>query len=118
MKKALVLGAGGFIGSHLVKRLKKNGYWVRGVDLKLPEFSDTDTDDFVLGDLCDYSIIKKVIYQPFDEAFRLAADMGGAGNQTRSFLYIDECLDGVLKLMDSDFSGSVNIGSDEMVTIN
>ena len=255
MKKALVLGAGGFIGSHLVKRLKYNGYWVRGVDLKFPEFSDTVADDFTVGDLCKSTIIKKAIDQPFDEVFQLAADMGGAGfiftgdndtdimhnsaminlnvikeglnagikkifysssacmypeynqmdpdnpkcredsaypaapdseygweklfserfylaaqrnyglqvyiarfhnifgpegtwkggrekapaafcrkvaetpnegtidmwgdgNQTRSFLYIDECLEGVLKLVDSNFSGPVNIGSDEMVSIN
>ena len=255
MKKTLVLGAGGFIGSHLVKRLKNRGCWVRGVDLKLPEFSKTTADDFIKGDLCDPSIIKKALDQPFDEVFQLAADMGGAGfiftgendtdimhnsaminlnvvkesikvgvkkifysssacmypeynqmdpdnpkcaedtaypaqpdseygweklfserfylaaqrnyglevrvarfhnifgpegtwkggrekapaafcrkvaetpnegtinmwgdgNQTRSFLYIDECLDGVSKLMDSNFSGPVNIGSDEMVTIN
>tara|TARA_Y100001970_G_C14144895_1_gene809283 strand:+ start:186 stop:1163 length:978 start_codon:yes stop_codon:yes gene_type:complete len=255
MKKALVLGAGGFIGSHLVKRLKYNGYWVRGVDLKFPEFSDTVADDFIVGDLCKSTIIKKAIDQPFDEVFQLAADMGGAGfiftgdndtdimhnsaminlnvikeglnagikkifysssacmypeynqmdpdnpkcredsaypaapdseygweklfserfylaaqrnyglqvyiarfhnifgpegtwkggrekapaafcrkvaetpnegtidmwgdgNQTRSFLYIDECLEGVLKLVDSNFSGPVNIGSDEMVSIN
>ena len=79
MKKALVLGAGGFIGSHLVKRLKYNGYWVRGVDLKFPEFSDTVADDFIVGDLCKSTIIKRAIDQPFDEVFQLAADMGGAG---------------------------------------
>lgn len=255
MKKAMVCGAGGFIGSHLVKRLKKEGYWVRGVDLKYPRFSKTQADDFVIGDLRDPSICKYVTDQPFDELFQLAADMGGAGFvfsgdndadimhnsalinlnmiqachkarvkkifysssaciypaynqedpqnpkcsedsaypaapdseygweklfserlflafnrnyhinvciarfhnifgpegswndgrekapaafcrkigqakdggeiemwgdgfQTRSFLYIDECLDGVRKLMDSDFIGPVNIGSEEMVTIN
>ena len=255
MKKILVLGAGGFIGSHLVKRLKNDGHWVRGVDLKLPEFSDSAANDFIIGDLCNKSIIKKALDQPFDEVFQLAADMGGAGfiftgendtdimhnsaminlnvvkesikagvkkifysssacmypeynqmdpenpqcaedsaypaepdseygweklfserfylaaqrnyelqvriarfhnifgpegtwrggrekapaafcrkvaethdkgtidmwgdgEQTRSFLYIDECLDGVLRLMDSNFSGPVNIGSDEMVSIN
>ena len=51
--KILVTGAGGFIGSHLVKRLKKEGYWVRGVDLKYPEFSETAADDFIIGDLRD-----------------------------------------------------------------
>ena len=255
MKTALVLGAGGFIGSHLVKKLKNKKYWVRGVDLKTPEFSTTEADDFVIGDLRDPELVRDVAAQPFDEVYQLAADMGGAGfiftgendadimhnsaminlnvveagvkagikkifysssacmypeynqmdpdnpqcaegsaypaepdseygweklfserfylaaernyglpvriarfhnifgpegtwiggrekapaafcrkvaktsdggsidmwgdgNQTRSFLYIDECLDGVRRLMDSDFSGPVNIGSDEMVTVN
>jgi len=252
---ALVCGAGGFIGSHLVKSLKHEGFWVRGVDLKHPEFSTTEADDFIIGDLRDPELVRDVASQPFDEAYQLAADMGGAGfiftgendadimhnsaminlniveagvkagikkifysssacmypeynqmdpdnpqcaensaypaepdseygweklfserfylaaernyglpvriarfhnifgpegtwtggrekapaafcrkvakksdggsidmwgdgNQTRSFLYIDECLDGVRRLMNSDFSGPVNIGSDEMVTIN
>ena len=255
MKKILVLGAGGFIGSHLVKRLKKEGNWVRGVDLKYPEFAKTQADEFVIGDLREQQIVRKVADQPFDEVYQLAADMGGAGYiftgehdadvmhnsatinlnmveqcrlakvknifysssacmypaynqedpdnpqcsedsaypaapdseygweklfserlylaynrnygmnihiarfhnifgpegtwrggkekapaaicrkvaeakdggqievwgdglQTRSFLYIDECLEGILKLMRSDFSGPVNIGSEEMVTIN
>ena len=255
MKTALVLGAGGFIGSHIVKELKNKKYWVRGVDLKTPEFSTTEADDFVIGDLRDPELVRDVADQPFDEVYQLAADMGGAGfiftgendadimhnsaminlnvveagvkagikkifysssacmypeynqmdpdnpqcaedsaypaepdseygweklfserfylaaernyglpvriarfhnifgpegtwtggrekapaafcrkvsktsdggsidmwgdgNQTRSFLYIDECLEGVRQLMDSDFSGPVNIGSDEMVNIN
>ena len=253
--KALVCGAGGFIGSHLVRRLKNEGYWVRGVDLKQPEFSATEADEFIVGDLRDQALVKSVLNQPFDEIYQLAADMGGAGyiftgehdadvmhnsatinlniahtavevgakkifysssaciypeynqedpdnpncaedsaypaapdseygweklfserlylsfernykipvriarfhnifgpegtwrggrekapaamcrkiaeaedggeieiwgdgKQTRSFLYIDECLEGVRRLMQSDFSGPVNIGSDEMVTIN
>ena len=78
-KRALVLGAGGFIGSHLVKRLKKEGYWVRGVDLKFPEFAKTEADDFVNGDLRDQSLVRRVIDQGFDEVYQLAADMGGAG---------------------------------------
>jgi GDP-D-mannose 3', 5'-epimerase len=255
MKTALVCGAGGFIGTHLVRKLKKEGFWVRGVDLKYPEFSTTEADDFVIGDLRSQSVVESVIDQPFDEVFQLAADMGGAGyiftgehdadvmhnsatinlnmlhygekagikkifysssaciypeynqldadnpncaeasaypaapdseygweklfserlylaysrnygmtvrigrfhnifgtegtwrggkekapaamcrkvaeiasggeieiwgdgEQTRSFLYVDECLEGVRRLMDSDFMGPVNIGSDEMVTIN
>ena len=61
MKKALVCGAGGFIGSHLVKRLKAEGYWVRGVDLKYPEYSKTKADDFVIGDLRDSLIVSSVI---------------------------------------------------------
>jgi len=276
MKKVLVLGAGGFIGSHLVKKLKEQGCWVRGVDLKYPEYETSVADDFVIRDLRDprnvESVIKLESYNnhplpykfdlypfsdklQFDEVYQLAADMGGAGyifsgdndanvmhnsaminlnvayecsrqevkkvfysssacmypehnqldpsnpnceessaypanpdseygweklfsermflafhrnynldiriarfhnifgpygtykdgkekapaaicrkvaecldggeievwgdgEQTRSFLYIDECIEGVLKLMESDFIGPVNIGSDEMVTIN
>jgi len=90
MKTALVLGAGGFIGSHMVKRLKKEGYWVRGVDLKYPEFSETEADDFVIGDLRDPKLVSLVIFSPsqhseddvggaFDEVYQFAADMGGAG---------------------------------------
>ena len=96
MKTALVLGAGGFIGSHMVKRLKKEGYWVRGVDLKRPEFSDTAADEFVQGDLRDKSFVERVIQYkgeqgnfydsvpyryilPFHEIYQFAADMGGAG---------------------------------------
>jgi nucleoside-diphosphate-sugar epimerase len=75
----LVCGAGGFIGSHLVKRLKKEGFWVRGVDLKYPEFGETAADDFVIGDLRDPVICRYVTDQRFDEVYQLAADMGGAG---------------------------------------
>ncbi len=266
MKTALVLGAGGFIGNHLVTKLKKEGYWVRGVDLKLPEFSSSKADEFIVGDLRNLSLVSKIMYAPhqtseqdninsFDEVYQLAADMGGAGyifigendanvmhnsslinlnvvheavkksikkifysssacmypehnqldplnpnceessaypanpdseygweklfserlylafnrnysldvriarfhnifgpesvfyggkekapaaicrkvadslmdeeievwgdgKQTRSFLYIDECLEAVRRLMDSQFMGPVNIGSDEMISIN
>ena len=262
-KRALVLGAGGFIGNHLVNRLKKEGYWVRGVDIKQPEYQTySNADEFMIGDLKETSIIGRAFFGPlqstleepgFDEVYQLAADMGGAGyifsgendanvmhnsalinlnvahaavkfkaqkifysssacmypehnqldpdnpnceessaypaapdseygweklfserlylaysrnyglnvriarfhnifgplgtwtggkekapaaicrkvieadkeieiwgsgEQTRSFLYIDECLEGVRRLMESDFTGPVNIGSDEMVTIN
>jgi nucleoside-diphosphate-sugar epimerase len=259
MKTALVMGAGGFIGSHLVRRLKNEGYWVRGADLKDPEFSNHCADDFVLCDLRREADVKYVIDfdgEQFNEIYQLAADMGGAGYiftgwydadimhnsasinlmvldqvvkhsfgpkprifysssacmypehnqldpdnpnceessaypanpdseygweklfsermylayarnynlqvriarfhniygpegtwqggkekapaaicrkvieatdtidvwgdglQTRSFLYIDECVEGIRRLMQSDFQGPVNIGSDEMVTIN
>ncbi|MFH1946891.1 MAG: NAD-dependent epimerase/dehydratase family protein [Candidatus Magasanikbacteria bacterium] len=78
-KTALVCGAGGFIGGHLVKKLKGEGFWVRGVDLKEHEFSKTQADDFVVGDLRDSKICDQVLDQPFDEVYQLAADMGGAG---------------------------------------
>jgi GDP-D-mannose 3',5'-epimerase len=255
VKSAFVSGAGGFIGSHLVRRLKREGFWVRGVDLKFPEFSESEADDFVLGDLRDPAFCAAIIDRRFDEVYQLAADMGGAGyifigendadimhnsatinlnvleavrrrnirrifysssacmypahnqedpdrpncaedsaypaapdseygweklfserlylayqrnhgiavrvaryhnifgpegtwtggkekapaalcrkiagapdggeieiwgdgRQTRSFLYIDECVEGTIRLTRSDFSGPVNIGSEEMVTIN
>ena len=79
MKKALVFGAGGFIGSHLVKRLKEDGFWVRGVDLKLPEYWDSFADDFIVGDLRDPEVVSKSLDCKFDEVYQLAADMGGAG---------------------------------------
>jgi GDP-D-mannose 3', 5'-epimerase len=253
--KILVCGAGGFVGHHLVRRLKKDGHWVRGCDQKFPRFSRSDADDFVIGDLRDVYFVRHVVDQRFDEIYQLAADMGGAGyiftgendasvmhnsatinlnvldvchkravprifysssaciypeynqldpdkpncaedsaypaapdseygweklfserlylsymrnygvkvriaryhnifgpegswndgkekapaaicrkvamaedgdnveiwgdgRQTRSFLYVDECLEGTLRLMRSDFIGPVNIGSDEMVSIN
>jgi nucleoside-diphosphate-sugar epimerase len=78
-RKALVLGAGGFIGSHLVMRLKRDGVWVRGVDLKYPEFGETGCDDFMLADLREPWTCRQVVDQPFSEVYQLAADMGGAG---------------------------------------
>jgi GDP-D-mannose 3',5'-epimerase len=78
MKTALVCGAGGFIGGHLVRRLKQDGFWVRGVDRKPHEFAESEADDFVLGDLRDARVCSEVIDQPFDEVYQLAAEMGGA----------------------------------------
>ena len=78
-KYALVCGAGGFIGCHLVKRLKHDGFWVRGVDLKFPEFSETEADDFAVGDLRDQNFCRAIVDRRFDEVYQLAADMGGAG---------------------------------------
>jgi len=253
MKKCVVLGAGGFIGGHLVSRLKQLGHWVRGVDIKYHEYKKGDSDEFIIGDLRNYECVNLVIDDTIDEVYQLAADMGGAefvfsgendseimhnsalinlhvcdvcvkknirkvfysssacmypehnqldpnnpnceetsaypanpdseygweklfserlylaynrnkalnvriarfhnifgplgtwnggrekapaaicrkvltatdsieifgsGTQTRSFLYIDECIEGIIRLMESDFIGPVNIGSDEMVTIN
>jgi len=96
VKKALVLGAGGFIGSHMVKRLRDEGYWVRGVDTKYPEFGESAANEFVYGDLTDKRFVERVLeykgdrgnfyysvpsryIQPFDEIYQFAADMGGAG---------------------------------------
>jgi GDP-D-mannose 3',5'-epimerase len=94
---ALVLGAGGFIGSHMVRRLKREGYWVRGVDLKRPEFSSTEADEFIQGDLTDPLFVERILrytgstgnfykqdvprkyWHPFHEVYQFAADMGGAG---------------------------------------
>ena len=95
-KTALVLGAGGFIGSHMVKRLRSEGYWVRGVDLKRPEFSETEANEFIQGDLRDATFVERVLQfkghlgnfyhfvaskyiDTFDEVYQFAADMGGAG---------------------------------------
>jgi len=95
-KTALVLGAGGFIGSHMIKKLRAEGYWIRGVDLKRPEFSETEAHEFVQGDLRDLNTVRRCIrfagyrgnyyhsildkfIEPFDEIYQFAADMGGAG---------------------------------------
>lgn len=90
MKKALVCGAGGFIGSHLVKKLKKEGYWVRGVDIKKPEFSESVADEFLLLDLRELENCQKAVKlengQSMDEVYQLAADMGGMG-----FVHSAEC---------------------------
>lgn len=254
MKRVLVNGAGGFIGGHLVRRLRKEGFWVRGVDVKRPEFSESAAHEFAVGDLRDYAVAMAVV-DGIEDVYQLAADMGGAGYiftgdhdanvmhnsatinlntaeagrkagvrrifysssaciypernqmnpenphceedsaypaapdseygweklfserlylayarnyglevhiarfhnifgpegtwcggrekapaaicrkvaetpdggememwgdglQTRSFLYVDECVEGVRRLMESDFPGPVNVGSEEMVTIN
>ncbi len=94
-KTALVFGAGGFIGSHMVKRLRNEGYWVRGVDVKHPEFGETEANEFVLGDLRNVDVVYRAIRftgylgnyyediaekfaEPFDEIYQFAADMGGA----------------------------------------
>jgi GDP-D-mannose 3',5'-epimerase len=78
-KSALVCGAGGFIGGHLANKLKKEGYWVRGVDLKHNEHQGLLVDDFIIGDLRDPHLCLAILDRPFDEVYQLAADMGGAG---------------------------------------
>ena len=95
-KTALVLGAGGFIGSHMVKRLRAEGYWVRGVDVKRPEFSETEANEFITTNLTSYDQVRQCMkfkgylgnfyheipykmVEPFDEVYQFAADMGGAG---------------------------------------
>jgi len=79
MKRALVCGAGGFIGGHLVERLKAEGYWVSGIDLKHHEYMKSAADEFELGDLRDPSVCRSLMGRDFDEVYQLAADMGGAG---------------------------------------
>lgn len=79
MKKALVCGAGGFIGGHLVNRLKKEGYWVRGIDLKKNEYGNMQADEFIIGDLRDPVVVRKAVSEDLSEIYQLAADMGGAG---------------------------------------
>jgi nucleoside-diphosphate-sugar epimerase len=95
-KTALVFGAGGFIGSHMVKRLRQEGYWVRGIDLKHPEYSASHANEFIVGDLRDTRFVSRCVRftgylgnfykdivdkfaEPFDEIYQFAADMGGAG---------------------------------------
>ena len=79
MKTALVLGAGGFIGNHMVRQLKKEGYWVCGVDLKRPEFSASEADKFVVADLRSQKTVTALFTTRYDEVYQFAADMGGAG---------------------------------------
>lgn len=79
MRTVLVCGAGGFIGGHLVKKLKREGAWVRGVDIKEHEFASSVADEFIVGDLTRQEVVAGVLERPFDEVYQLAADMGGAG---------------------------------------
>jgi len=79
MKKALVCGGGGFIGGHLINRLKSEGYWVRAVDIKENEYGNDNADEFIVGDLRDPNVADEVVTSDLDEIYQLAADMGGAG---------------------------------------
>lgn len=78
-KMAMVCGAGGFIGNHLVKCLKKDGFWVRGIDIKNHDHAKSDADEFIIGDLRDQVFVKEIFDRNFNEVYQLAADMGGAG---------------------------------------
>jgi GDP-D-mannose 3',5'-epimerase len=80
MKRAIVFGAGGFIGNAMVTRLKSENYWVKGVDLKLPDFSGSNADEFILGDLRNFNLVDSILNSviSFDEIYQFAADMGGA----------------------------------------
>src|SRR5688572_18871224 len=92
MRRAVVCGAGGFIGSHLVRRLKADGFWVRGVDIKHPEFSPSAADDFILADLREPDQCRRALAlggprsAEIDHVYQLAADMGGMG-----FIHSAEC---------------------------
>lgn len=79
MNRALVLGGGGFIGSHLVRRLRREGFWVRAVDLKRPRYSASAADEFIVGDLRELDVCRAALAGGFEEVYQLAADMGGAG---------------------------------------
>ncbi len=113
MKTALVLGAGGFIGSHMVKRLISEGFWVRGVDLKFPEFSKTEANDFIKGDLRNVTLVETILKTPdnysFDHIYQFAADMGGAG-----FVFTG---DNDAHIMHNSVSINLNI-LDEQVKLN
>jgi len=94
-KTALVLGAGGFIGSHMVKRLKSDGFFVVAADLKMPEFSISLADDFQIGDLREVKFVSTMINfidRPFDQVYQFAADMGGAGFVFSSLKYFTQAV--------------------------
>ena len=111
-KTALVLGAGGFIGSHMVKRLRSEGYWVRGVDLKYPDFTESAADEFIQGDLREVGLVARVLDvegSSFDEIYQFAADMGGAG-----YIFTDEHSADIMHN-----SASINLNVlNEQVTLN
>jgi nucleoside-diphosphate-sugar epimerase len=132
--RVLVTGAGGFIGHHLVTALKQRGYWVRGVDITRPEYTGVDAGEFEL----ETRIVRfHNIYGPYGtydggrEKVPAAlcrkvteAEPGGEievwgdGEQTRSFCYVDDCVEGIYRLMVSDYPEPLNLGSEEMVTVN
>ena len=103
MKKALILGAGGFIGSHMVNRLKSEDYYVVGVDIKHPEFSETKADKFYICDLTNKLKFNEIIAneEKFNEIYQYAADMGGAG-----FIFTGE---NDAKIMHSSISINLNL---------
>jgi nucleoside-diphosphate-sugar epimerase len=110
MKRVLVNGGGGFIGGHLIQRLKRGGVWIRAVDLKRNEFGDPN----VAGRPGEIS--GGVMPKGAPDGTEI--EIWGDGKQTCSFLYVDECIEGIRRLMESDVTDPVNLGSEEMVTIN
>ena len=109
-KKALVCGAGGFIGSHMVKKLKSEGYWVRGADVKEPDFSGTEADEFLTGDLTDQSFCKDVTNIEFDEIYQMAV---GKGAPAYSFLTILPHSQDESKMFMARFDQRLSVDSDE-----
>jgi len=124
--RVLVTGAGGFIGHHLVTALKQRGCWVRGVDITRPEYTEADADEFELRDLRPYgtydggreklpaALCRKVAAVEPDREIQVWGD----GEQTRSFCYVDDCVEEIYRLMISDYREPLNLGSEEMVTVN
>src|SRR5438132_26990 len=132
--RVLVTGAGGFIGHHLTKYLVEHGYWVRGADVKEPEYERTAADDFgldtrvvrfhnIFGPLGTYdggrekspaAICRKVALANGDDEI----EVWGDGEQTRSYCYIDDCVEGIYRLMRSDHRDPINLGQDRMISIN
>jgi hypothetical protein len=93
-KVALVCGAGGFIGHHLVRRLKREGFWVRGADLKFARFSETEADDFMIGDLRDPYFVRQVIDRRFDEIYLRRRQGKASFARIRQWGY-RQCLQGI-----------------------
>src|SRR3989442_235266 len=141
--RVLVTGAGGFIGHHLVRALKEDGYWIRGVDIKSPEFEASPADEFevldlrnrencvnathgfhnVYGPMGTYEGGKEKAPAAISRKVSLAEDGGeievwGDGQQTRSFMYVDDCVEGLRRLMASDYREPLNLGTDELITVN
>jgi len=128
MKKTLVCGAGGFIGGHLVKKLKREGYWVRGVDIKEHEFATTHADEFILLDLREEQNCKAAVTVQggFDEVYQLAADMGGMGfistaeceiMRNSALININMVHNGIYMLMQSDLKEPTTIGTTEYTSV-
>src|SRR5947199_282418 len=133
--RVLITGAGGFIGHHLVTYLKRSGYWVRGVDMKPPLYGSSDADEFQVLDLRRFddifgplgtwmgggekapaALCRKVAIARLTGHHEI--EIWGDGEQTRSFCYIDDCVEGLHRIMRSDHAEPLNLGQDRMVTVN